>query len=219
MPEIKIRCPKCGQHILCDESHRGTQIGCPSCKQKLSIPVAKQSASTPPTASREGFLHQCPQCSSSDIQRAAMGYMAGASQVSGIGVGATPQGGIGVGTFGGSQQTLLSAYLRPPSKRSTVWIVLITWCVASVAFALYSCIQHQGSPAGLVAAPIIIPFLYSCFDANDKEVFYLIAVAPTVIALTVACFNFHWNNTEYPKRMEKYAKTWYCKTCGFAWLV
>ena len=48
MAEIEIDCPHCNQHIECDESYRGMQINCPTCKQLFLIPQAEQSVSPPP---------------------------------------------------------------------------------------------------------------------------------------------------------------------------
>lgn len=48
MAEIKIFCPGCGQHILCDESHRGAQINCPTCNQSFVVPAAQNQAAAPP---------------------------------------------------------------------------------------------------------------------------------------------------------------------------
>lgn len=147
-----------------------------------------------------------------------MGYMAGISQISGIGVGTSTQGGIGVGGFGGTQQTALSEYLRPPSKKATIKIVLITWIVVTIGFALYSCIQKDASPAGLLAAPIIVPLLYGNFEEGEKSLFHFVVTAPTVIAIIFALVNAEWNRKEHPKLLERYSKTWFCQRCGYAWL-
>jgi DNA-directed RNA polymerase subunit RPC12/RpoP len=38
MSEFKFPCPACGQNILCDTTHAGTQIACPSCKATVIVP-------------------------------------------------------------------------------------------------------------------------------------------------------------------------------------
>lgn len=43
MAEIKISCEHCGQHIKCDEGHRGMQIDCPSCQQPFFVLAEKKS--------------------------------------------------------------------------------------------------------------------------------------------------------------------------------
>src|SRR5262245_31763927 len=40
MREIKISCPRCRQHIACDESWSGQPITCPTCQGPLTIPYA-----------------------------------------------------------------------------------------------------------------------------------------------------------------------------------
>jgi TM2 domain-containing membrane protein YozV len=46
MSEFKVSCPKCDQHIACDESHRGAQFPCPTCGTTITIP-ANPGASVP----------------------------------------------------------------------------------------------------------------------------------------------------------------------------
>jgi len=40
MSEFKYACPVCGQHISCDSSQAGTQMECPTCFQKITVPQA-----------------------------------------------------------------------------------------------------------------------------------------------------------------------------------
>ena len=40
MSEFKYACPVCGQHIKCDSSQAGTQMECPTCFQKITVPQA-----------------------------------------------------------------------------------------------------------------------------------------------------------------------------------
>ena len=44
MSEFKFPCPACGQNILCDTTHAGTQIACPACKATVIVP--KETAGT-----------------------------------------------------------------------------------------------------------------------------------------------------------------------------
>ena len=44
MSELKFTCPACGKDILCDTTHAGTQIACPSCKSTIAVP--KETAGT-----------------------------------------------------------------------------------------------------------------------------------------------------------------------------
>jgi len=40
MSEFKYACPVCGQHIKCDSSQAGSQMECPTCFQKITVPQA-----------------------------------------------------------------------------------------------------------------------------------------------------------------------------------
>lgn len=40
MSEFKFACPVCGQHMMCDESHGGSVMECPTCFQKIVAPQA-----------------------------------------------------------------------------------------------------------------------------------------------------------------------------------
>jgi DNA-directed RNA polymerase subunit RPC12/RpoP len=52
MSEFRFPCPACGQNILCDTTHAGTQIACPACKATVIVP--KETAGT--TAQRTSGL-------------------------------------------------------------------------------------------------------------------------------------------------------------------
>lgn len=176
----------------------------------------------------------CPQCSSHDIQRASMGYMAGASQVSGTGVGATLGGDVGVGSYGGTQQTLLSSFLSPPAKRWVFRVVIFTYCIATYPCPLYflwhsSAGDHAGGTA-LFLAPISVPIMVSAAldgeydgdpDMGGKHFilgFILLVIAPTIMAIFAAIKNHSWNKTVHPNLMQDYNKKWYCRKCGHTWL-
>jgi len=49
MSEFKYACPVCGQHIKCDSSQEGTQMECPTCFQKITVPQA-------PTTEEQKFI-------------------------------------------------------------------------------------------------------------------------------------------------------------------
>ena len=40
MSEFKFACPVCGQHMMCDDSHAGAVMECPTCFQKIVAPQA-----------------------------------------------------------------------------------------------------------------------------------------------------------------------------------
>ena len=58
MIELKFPCPTCGQNILCDTTHAGTQIVCPGCSATITVPkeiavatdAAIQAGNPPPLA-------------------------------------------------------------------------------------------------------------------------------------------------------------------------
>ena len=52
MSEFKFSCPACGQNILCDTSHVGTEIACPDCKATIVVP--KETAGTTDVATQTG---------------------------------------------------------------------------------------------------------------------------------------------------------------------
>lgn len=46
MSEFKFACPVCGQHISCDTTKAGSQMQCPTCFQKLTVPQASEDDSS-----------------------------------------------------------------------------------------------------------------------------------------------------------------------------
>ena len=42
MADLKFSCPRCGQHIACDEAWSGQQIPCPACQGNLVVPQAQR---------------------------------------------------------------------------------------------------------------------------------------------------------------------------------
>ncbi|MGH7975547.1 MAG: hypothetical protein ACREC8_02660 [Limisphaerales bacterium] len=40
MNEFKFLCPRCDQHLQCDEQHSGRQIQCPKCHHLIVVPSA-----------------------------------------------------------------------------------------------------------------------------------------------------------------------------------
>ena len=181
----------------------------------------------------EAMPRECPQCSSHDIQRAAMGFMAGTSQVSGTGVGVTLGGDVGIGSYGGTQQTLLSDFLRPPAKRWVFLVVICTYCIATFPCAFYFLANTGAGDGALTAiflAPILVPNWVYCVltgdrtdfdvDPNSKHFilgFVLLVIAPTIMAIFAAKKNHSWNKTIHPKLMQEYNRKWYCRKCGHTW--
>jgi TPR repeat protein len=47
MSELNLSCPKCKSRMVCDESQRGTQVGCPACGSTVSVPLASWAPSGP----------------------------------------------------------------------------------------------------------------------------------------------------------------------------
>jgi DNA-directed RNA polymerase subunit RPC12/RpoP len=51
MSEFKFSCPACGQNVLCDTAHSGTEIACPTCQAAIVVPQeAVQLADAPAPA-------------------------------------------------------------------------------------------------------------------------------------------------------------------------
>ena len=46
MSEFKFACPVCGQHITADSRSSGTQLGCPTCFQRIVVPQAPASGNS-----------------------------------------------------------------------------------------------------------------------------------------------------------------------------
>ena len=58
MSEFKFSCPACGQDILCDTTHVGTQIACPGCNATIAVP--KETAGTADVSTRTGLPPALP---------------------------------------------------------------------------------------------------------------------------------------------------------------
>ena len=58
MSEFKFSCPACGQDILCDTTHVGTQIACPGCNATIAVP--KETAGTGDVSTRTGLPPALP---------------------------------------------------------------------------------------------------------------------------------------------------------------
>jgi DNA-directed RNA polymerase subunit RPC12/RpoP len=41
MSEYKFSCPRCAQHLSCDEAICGRQIQCPACNHLITIPLSQ----------------------------------------------------------------------------------------------------------------------------------------------------------------------------------
>jgi hypothetical protein len=52
MSEFKFPCPACGQNILCDTTHAGTQFACPGCHATIAVP--KETAGTTDVSTQTG---------------------------------------------------------------------------------------------------------------------------------------------------------------------
>ncbi|MDB6121996.1 MAG: hypothetical protein JWQ71_989 [Pedosphaera sp.] len=95
----------------------------------------------------------CPNCRSSDTQKAAIGYESGISTLSATGLAVSMSGEFGVGGAEGTQQTLLSQRLSPPSKKSVIRIFLICWCITCFLAVAYLLVAFpEGVIKGEIAA-------------------------------------------------------------------
>ena len=61
MSEFKFNCPKCDQHLKCDEQFAGREIQCPNCDHLIRIPaVAGQTANYQPEVGQTWATHVGP---------------------------------------------------------------------------------------------------------------------------------------------------------------
>jgi DNA-directed RNA polymerase subunit RPC12/RpoP len=67
MSEFKFSCPACGQDILCDTTHVGTQIACPGCNATIAVP--KETAGTADVSTQTGIPPALPGNSATTVQR------------------------------------------------------------------------------------------------------------------------------------------------------
>jgi hypothetical protein len=67
MSEFKFSCPACGQNILCDTTHVGTQIACPGCN--ATIPVPKEITGPADVSTQPGILPALPGTLATTTQR------------------------------------------------------------------------------------------------------------------------------------------------------
>jgi DNA-directed RNA polymerase subunit RPC12/RpoP len=58
MSEFRFSCPACGQDILCDTTHVGTQIACPGCNATIAVP--KETAGTADVSTQTGIPSALP---------------------------------------------------------------------------------------------------------------------------------------------------------------
>jgi len=58
MSEFKFNCPRCDQHLKCEEEASGRQIQCPNCNHLIRIPpVPGQTANYSPEAGMTWATH------------------------------------------------------------------------------------------------------------------------------------------------------------------
>lgn len=67
MSEFKFSCPACGQEILCDTTHVGTQITCPGCHATITVP--EETAGTAAVSTPAGVPPALPGGSAPTVQR------------------------------------------------------------------------------------------------------------------------------------------------------
>ena len=138
MAEIKIFCLHCGQHIECDESYRGSQINCPTCKELFLIPKAQQSVPPSPPPSPLSSVHD------GAILRGKTALLA-TSIIVGL---------IGMILFGFGLLQLLSW----KDKFSGLWCICFSIIIISIAWGLRPAAQHN-KPTGKRMVLIALVFL------------------------------------------------------------
>lgn len=65
MPDVKFKCPACGQHLEAPEDTAGQEVPCPSCQAPLRVPAAASApAASGATADDTPLAGLCPFCQS-----------------------------------------------------------------------------------------------------------------------------------------------------------
>ena len=62
--EIKIGCPRCGQHLVLDSSMLGMELECPICRQTFLAAGPEASVAPPPSRKRIMIKHRAPNSAS-----------------------------------------------------------------------------------------------------------------------------------------------------------
>jgi len=60
MSEFKFACPVCTQHIRCDSAQSGTVMDCPTCFQKIIVPMAPESPDSKLILTGQKFVEKKP---------------------------------------------------------------------------------------------------------------------------------------------------------------
>src|SRR5215472_5804128 len=146
---------------------------------------------------------RCPKCNSTDLKKVSLAYQEGTYQIhtrTGIRgllfAGGGPGVLVGRTTTRGSQQSVLSERLSPPSKWSYAKLVLWSAVVTLIALFLYA--QHvMSSPPPVSSLPVK---LYAVF-------------APVVLLLLGGIVWRH-NHSTYRQKYSQWDESFICERCG-----
>ena len=137
----------------------------------------------------------CPQCKSGDVRRLSLVYKEGAAEVattstgSGIGIGAGGLGfGVGRSKTQGTQQSLLSKEVAPPTKMK--WGGLALVCVIGA----------------LLALPTLL--------AGDSVGLGLFELVVAGVAGWQVKKRWAFNSDDYPNLLARWQDSFLCTRCG-----
>jgi hypothetical protein len=137
-------------------------------------------------------VHICASCKSENIQKLSLAYMAGSSEIQGVGLGVGMGGGVGLGTGMGTSQTLLSKRAAPPMITSPLFCAFGIWLLCLGVFSILPVALPENTN-GLLALFIILAF-FATFWPPVRFYRYL--------------------NVKKKAEMEEYNKKYICLRCG-----
>jgi hypothetical protein len=146
---------------------------------------------------------RCPKCNSINLKKASLARQEGAYRIDTrsrmwglLFAGGGPDILVGRTTTRGSQQSVLSKRLSPPSKWSYVKLVLWSGVVTFIALLLY--VQH------VMSSPV---------PASSLPVKLYVIFAPVVVLLLIGIVWRH-NHSTYQQKFAQWNESFICERCG-----
>jgi hypothetical protein len=151
--------------------------------------------------------YQCPSCHSEDIVRYPALYIGETSNLD------LKTSAVGIGSIStkGTSQTIAADWARPPEKKKTVRNVIIGLLLTPICGFTLLAILYYSFPAaqGIFSQSGLLP---------DLLVFlpFILFLAGTIF---IGVANHRWNKYVYPKNLDSWQHTYYCKRCGRTFLL
>lgn len=147
----------------------------------------------------------CPQCNSTDLKKLSLAYEEGISHINartrlrGVVIGSNgPDVVIGTGSTKGIQQTAAARAVAPPTKWSyiklTAWSLLLFLAIGWIVFYTNTVTTNSQTIASTPLADYT-------------------ALAAGTFAVALAGFWRH-NHATYPRRFDKWNRSFVCNRCG-----